>query len=284
MVKIEWMDGGMLFELNKKYDDFGEQAVKEDKDLIKYLYLNYIKLGSTFITTNNYAFKPSRQDNWRELLLLSLPIFFDIKMMKPNVTILGSVPPFHPSYKAGPITPEFIKYYKELCPIINLSCDIFLLETQVDYGHCDHILDIINKLNTGKLVYISFYPGRISGEDIWRLIRKYKQIKAILINCCSYEKMFDFYSNEIERVLNAEKNIDFGFYLNNIDEETYTQAQHANELQSYKLDSLEKTMNKVKEFIPQIDREKIMIGGCCGYGVNEMRKLIHAVIMSLYIK
>ena len=277
MIHIDWMDGGILYELNKTYDDFGEEAVYRNKESIKHLYLNYIYLGAKFITTNNYAFKPSRQENWKELLLLSLPIFFDIKMLKPNITILGSIPPFHPSYKAGPITQEFITFYKQLCPIINLSCDIFLLETQVDYGHCDHILQIINSLNTGKDIYISFYPGRISGEDIWRLIRKYKKIKAILINCCSFEKMLDFYNNELERVLNAEKNVEFGFYLNNIDEEKYKEAQIASSLQSYKLNTLNNTMNEIKEFIPNIDREKVMIGGCCGYGVNEMRKLIYAV-------
>ncbi len=282
MTQIEWMDGGMLYELNKTYDDFGEEAVYKNKESIKYLYLNYIKLGAKFITTNNYAFKPSRQKNWRELLLLSLPIFFDIKMLKPQVKILGSIPPFHPSYEAGPITQEFIKYYKELCPIINLSCDIFLLETQVDYGHCDHILQIIHNLHTGKDIFISFYPGRISGEDIWRLIRKYKNIKAIFINCCSFDKMIDFYDNELERVLNAEKNIDFGFYLNNIDEERYKQAQVASSLQSYHLDTINNTMNEIKEFIRTVDRKKIMIGGCCGYGVNEMRKLIHYITKDLY--
>ena len=39
------MDGGMLFELNKIYSDYGEYAVEHNKDLIIDLYQSYIDAG-----------------------------------------------------------------------------------------------------------------------------------------------------------------------------------------------------------------------------------------------
>ena len=55
---ITWLDGGFLFELNKEYGDLGQEAVLNAPEKIYILYKNYINLGCTYITTNNYGFKP----------------------------------------------------------------------------------------------------------------------------------------------------------------------------------------------------------------------------------
>ena len=39
---LHFLDGGMLFEINKTYKDFGEYALINDNNLIDNLYKNYI--------------------------------------------------------------------------------------------------------------------------------------------------------------------------------------------------------------------------------------------------
>ena len=38
MSKINLLDGGMIFELNKFYNDYGQKAVSENNELIKSIY------------------------------------------------------------------------------------------------------------------------------------------------------------------------------------------------------------------------------------------------------
>ena len=64
----------------------------------------------------------------------------------------------------------------------------------------------------------------------------------------------------------------FGFYLNKIDETKYNKTKSANQLQQCKLNSNE--TDKIKEFIDSYEYDKLYVGGCCGYGVKEMRELI----------
>ena len=275
MVNILWMDGGILYELNKIDKDFGETAIVNNPDILKSLYVNYINLGAKFITTNNYAFKPSRQHNWKELCIRGASLFTGLKLDHPHITILGSIPPFHPTYKTGPISPEFIAFYKELVKILALYVDTFILETQIDYGHCDHICNIITKHRENAEIFLSIYPDKITVEELWRLVRKYPMIKAILINCCSFDKMRDYYDKVVSRVLAAHKSVAFGFYLNKIDEVAYSNKQLAGELQNYEIKHNE--YNKINEFIDSLDLKQIMIGGCCGYGVTEMKQMIKII-------
>ena len=162
---ITWLDGGFLFELNKEYGDLGQEAVLNAPEKIIQLYKNYIGLGCTFITTNNYGFKPSRMDNWQELCTKSKDIFKQLKYQHPTIQILGSIPPFYPTYKEGPITTEFTNYYKSLIPL--LEVDGYLLETQVSLIHIKEICRIIHSLvDVEPTIYISLYPNNIETEEI----------------------------------------------------------------------------------------------------------------------
>ena len=50
-----------------------------------------------------YGFKPRRCSNWKTLCIESASIFNKIKQDNPDITILGSIPPFFPSYTYIPI-------------------------------------------------------------------------------------------------------------------------------------------------------------------------------------
>ena len=117
-----------------------------------------------------------------------------------------------------------------------------------------------------------FNPDKIKQEDLWRLIHNYPNIKGILINCCSFDKMNAYYHSDIFGVLAAHNHLQFGFYLNKIDEESYKDRQNIDTLQNYKHNISD--IDKIKEFYEVYNRKDLMIGGCCGYGVEEMKELI----------
>ena len=272
---ITWLDGGFLFELNKEYGDLGQEAVLNAPKKILQLYKNYINLGCNFITTNNYGFKPSRIDNWQELCIKSGEIFRQLKHEHPKIQILGSIPPFYPTYKQGSITTEFTDYYTTLIPLLNV--DGFILETQVSIIHIREICRIIHSLGyKDSPLYISLYPDNVTSEELEQLCKEYPTICALLINCCSFDKMNKYYNNSIRTVLAAHPSLQFGFYLNRIDEENYADCQHIERLQEYK--SRKNDIANIKNFVEKYRKESnntdLIIGGCCGYGVEEMRELM----------
>ena len=272
---ITWLDGGFLFELNKEYGDLGQEAVLNAPEKILVLYKNYIRLGCTYITTNNYGFKPSRMDNWRELCIKSGEIFRQLKDDHPEIQILGSIPPFYPTYKQGPITAEFTDYYTSLIPL--LVCDNFLLETQVSIYHIREICRIIHQLgHEHTAIYVSLYPDSVTTEELNQLCKDYPTICALLVNCCSFEKMNDYYETSMKSVLAAHTRLQFGFYLNKINEEHYAECQHIERLQDYK--SKKNDTENIKNFIERYYKHgDLIIGGCCGYGADEMRDLMEAL-------
>ena len=66
--------------------------------------------------------------------------------------------------------------------------------------------------------------------------------------------------------------------MNKIDEEHYADCQHIERLQDYK--SKKNDIENIKDFLERYHRDvgtrnnNIIIGGCCGYGVEEMRELM----------
>ena len=272
---ITWLDGGFLFELNKEYGDLGQEAVLNAPEKILQLYKSYISLGCSYITTNNYGFKPSRMNNWQELCIKSGEIFRQLKNEYPKIQILGSIPPFYPTYKQGPITSKFTDYYTTLIPLLNV--DGFILETQVSIIHIREICRIIHSLGyKDTVLYISLYPDDIDAEELLQLYKEYMTIKAILINCCSFDKMRIYYDNVIQRVLAIHSSLQFGFYLNRINEEHYAECQHIERLQEYKSkkNDIENIKNFVEKYKSERNNRDIIIGGCCGYGVEEMHELM----------
>ena len=101
---LHFLDGGMLFEINKTYKDFGEYALINDNNLIDNLYKNYIDNGSKFITTCNYCLKPS---------------YTIQKFRTNNIKVFGSLPPF------GKIDNAFINYYTRVANIFKNKVDFY---------------------------------------------------------------------------------------------------------------------------------------------------------------
>ena len=277
---IEILDGGMLFELNKKYKDLGQFAIVNDQKLIKEIYQKYIDMGCEYITTCNYGFKSLKLDNWFYLVYESINIIKKIKLKNPNIKVLGCLPPYFESYHNGKIDNNFIDYYTKIIISMKNCIDFFIMETQINCEHIEKILCLIKNYSSKKVI-ISVYPNKfLKEEELIEIINKYKDnIYCLSINCCSFEDVKKYFFNNIDKIGLVSKNIKFGFYCNNIDEKMYCNFQ-GNKKNNVKIEDFknEKIINNkdLSEFIDYLNKKKynIIVGGCCGYGINEMKNLI----------
>ena len=142
-MKVNYLDGGMIFELNKHYSDYGQKALEENPKLIEDLYTEYINLGSNYITTFNYGFKPHNDIKWEYYTKKSVDIMQ--KFRSDKVKVLGSIPPFFKSYQYNDVNDEFIDFYEKLIKIFKINVDYYLVETSISYKHVFKIYEIIKK-------------------------------------------------------------------------------------------------------------------------------------------
>lgn len=147
------------------------------------------------------------------------------------------------------------------------------IETGFNYFEIKKIYDIIKSIDN---IIISLYPN--NNHDNY--IDKYLQLNlyGLFLNCCSVKHMKDFHNLHLKNK-NFNK-IKFGFYCNKIHEDEYAKdttnsliVEKQNNLQKYYSNNLSDE-DEIKEFISEISYNEIYIGGCCGYGVKEMKNLI----------
>lgn len=262
-MKISFFDGGMIFEINKKYSDYGQYAILNDKNLIKKLHKGYVDIGCEYITSCNYCFTPKKVNNWEDLTKISIDLIQDNK-----AKIFGSIPPFFKSYKIEEITDDFYNFYYKLIQLFKNKIDIYLLETCVEYNHVKEIVKIIKEMDKDAKIIVSLYPNQENSKKI----KDYMEldIYGIFINCCSFDTMVSFFNNNL-RDCNF-KNKKFGFYCNNINEKKYSEELIIGDLKNfYEKDNITKI--KIKSFLETLPFNEIFIGGCCGYGIEEMKEL-----------
>lgn len=283
---MEILDGGMLYELNKLYSDLGQEALLCHPHIIESIYQKYIDIGCHYITTCNYGFKSLKLDNWEDLVVRSVDLTFQLKNKNysKNIKLLGCLPPYYESYHQGPVNKEFHKFYETLVSIMDAKVDFYIMETQVNIEHIMAIMEQIRKQNSKKKIYISIYPnGQIIKKELETLIEEYPDmIAGILVNCCSFGEVVQYFLYHLRDLDLVNANIKFGFYFNKIDEKSY--AKYSGEkiksfnLLDYTYVDIVKSV-ELYNFIKYLEREKykIIIGGCCGYGIEEMKQLISMI-------
>ena len=149
---LEFLDGGMIYELNKIHQDLGQTALLHEPDTILQIYQSYLDSGATYLTTCNYGFKSLKLPNWKMLVQKSVNLLYDFQSQQSKLTnssnppfkILGCLPPYFESYYDGVIDKDFIVFYETLVEIMSGKVDYFLLETQVSILHIRKILEIIH--------------------------------------------------------------------------------------------------------------------------------------------
>ena len=108
-MKINILDGGIIFEVNKIRGDYGQHTLKNNKEYIENLYEEYINLGSKFITTCNYCYTPLKLEDWKNLCEKSIDLIQ--KFRKNEVKVFGSLPPYFKSYYVEDIDNGFCDFY-----------------------------------------------------------------------------------------------------------------------------------------------------------------------------
>ena len=278
---IEILDGGMIFELNKKYNDLGQFAIANDQKLILDIYQSYIDMGCQYVTTCNYGFKSLKLKNWLYFVFESIELIKKVKKKNPKIKVLGCLPPYFESYHDGVIDHNFKNFYIKIINLMKNNIDYFILETQINTDHINYILEQIKK-HTDKKTLVSIYPNNfIQKNELENLIENNKDnIYSLLINCCSFDKMKEYFKDNIEELKLVSKNIKYGFYCNKINEKKYSEFKGDKKsevnLSEYLNNNIiqKNELNKFLEYL-NINNYDIIIGGCCGYGTEEMKELIN---------
>ena len=283
---IEYLDGGMIYELNKLYSDLGQTAILKYPQIVESIYQNYIDIGCHYLTTCNYGFKSLKFDNWEELTWKGLEIIQRVKNKNysKNLKILGCLPPYHESYHLGEVNSDFRNFYRKLFHLMEPYVDTYILETQVDPKHVTATLNIMFELGIKKKIMVSIYPhGKIEKKHLHNWIEYHKhRLEVFLINCASFSDMMLYYFTEINGLHIQENNIHFGFYCNKIDEKGYAKwtgdKSKLIRLQDFESPELIDSQ-QLQIFLKYLEKRypKIIIGGCCGYGKEEMKELIKMV-------
>lgn len=266
-MKKNIFDGGMIFEINKKYSDYGQYAVKNDKNLIEKLYQDYINLGCKYITTCNYCFTPTKLKDWKELSIEAINIMK--KFRSNNVSVCGSLPPYFKSYYYEEINDNFCNFYKDLVSIFKGNVDYYIIETSIDFKHVEKICEIIREIDQETCIIVSLYINESNKKNI----NKYfdLNIYGLFLNCCSFTDLVNFYEKYLRhKNFNGKK---FGFLCNKINEKKYSEKSDVSKLQNFK-NNKNITQENLDNFLNILNFDEVFIGGCCGYGVKEMKELI----------
>ena len=269
-MKINILDGGMIFEINKIYSDYGQYAIKNDKKLIEKLYNDYINLGCKYITTCNYCFTPTKVENWIDLCEDTINLIQ--KFRKNEIKVLGSIPPYFKSYHNGDINDDFCKFYNKLVSIFKNKVDYYIIETAVDYRHVETICKIIRSIDKNTSIIVSLYINENNENNINKYLNL--DIFGLFFNCCSFDDLVDFYEKNLKE--RNFKNKKFGFLCNKINEKKYAEKCDPSKLQNFK-ENRNITKCKLNNFLLTLQHNEIFIGGCCGYGVSEMKELIEII-------
>ena len=282
-IQIYKLDGGMLFELNKLFGDIGSNAILYHKETIINIYTKYLNLGCDYITTCNYGFKSLKYNNWKLLIYNTFVTITNLKKLNiknNNYKILCCLPPYYESYQDGKIDIHFIEYYKYIIKIMDNIIDAYIIETAISPIHISQILKIIEE-TTKKKVIISIYPNNLINKiDLQCILNLYNNnILGLTVNCCSFNSMIEYYKNNILE-LNIDKNILLGFYCNMLNEIEYNNIDNNKKVSNVKLQYYKNnniiTKNDLNHFFDIYTKDNsLLIGGCCGYGINEMKILIN---------
>ena len=293
MNQLEFLDGGMIYELNKVYNDLGQKALLENPELILDIYQSYLDLGCTYLTTCNYGYKSLKLDNWEFLVNRAVNIMNTVKDRNTGkkIKILGSLPPYFESYHSGTVDSKFSEFYRKLVKQMDTMVDYYILETQVSISHIEEILKIIkensnrqSKSQVQKKIIVSIYPaGEVSYLELAHIIYLYSDLlEGIMVNCCSLEDVMMFFQTHIYPLKLPSLNVKFGFYCNKIDEKKYRDYE-GNKKDSVKITDFYENKNldfdKLDKFLQILYLEgyHVIVGGCCGYGKHEMKELIHQI-------
>jgi len=277
---IELLDGGMGHLLRRKGVDIsgpiGSQrrflgvclANIEQPDLVIQAHRDYINVGSTVITTNNYAVVPATIELSGEYTLEQITTAACIhaslaQRSHSGVRVAGSLPPLNESYRPDRVGAfdDMLEDYQRIAVALEPHVDYFLCETMSKIEEATAAVSACDIIST-KDVHVAFTLAENtkaelrSGESIQDAAKemlKYSNVSAILLNCTSLESI----NAALPKLRDACGSLRFGAYGN-----AFNTAHSDGKCSDYNEDITPEVYTAaVKGWI---EEGATIVGGCCG--------------------
>lgn len=296
MTELTLLDGGISRELVRlgaelRQPEWSALALMESPEIVRQAHEEFIDAGAQVITTNSYALVPFHIGEDRfvadgaRLIALSGQLARAAADSRPDrkALVAGSLPPIFGSYKPELFRPEDAQHYlsvfvRELSPFV----DLWLGETLSLTAEGDAVLQAVE--GSGKPVWLSF-TLRDDEENLSRgecPLRGRQTVReaalwassaapdAVLFNCSQPEAIKRALEVTAEVFRETGAAMPIGAYANAFEGDTNT--NDANEaIHGMREDlHLQGYLTFAQEWV---DAGATLVGGCCGIGVEHIRKL-----------
>jgi len=272
--KIYYLDGATGTEINRrgfptKLPLWSAQVLFDKPDLLKDIYLDYIKSGADIITTNTFRTqrrtlaKVGLENETERINRLAVDIAVQARQesgAKRHIYIAGCMTTLEDCYRPDLIPPqtELDMEHSEQAEILaKTPIDFFLLETFNSIKEAVSATKAVEK--TGKPFAISFVTdtnGDILNGDKWedaiKELEKFKPL-AILVNCVPGH----IATKALEKIAKLT-NLPFGAYANGSGEVDDEEGWKWKSDETHLIDEYSKTCTD------WITLGATIIGGCCG--------------------
>jgi len=288
MKDIFLLDGGVGQEIYKRAGKpstplWSTQIMIDNPDIVKEVHKDFIKAGSTIITTNSYTCTPTRLkrdgniDLFEKLQIQALDIAIqarnELGYSSKEISIAGCLPPLVASYVDNDHSFNQLKNeYEQIVNIQDPHVDLYLIETIYSIKEAAAALEATQ--NKNKPVWLSFTLSDDnlnflrSGESIEDAIKALEDffldpLDALLFNC-SFPEIIDQGMISLK-----DLSIPYGGFANGFTSiNALKPGGVVNKLEA-RFDLDEK---KYASYVMQwIDKGATIVGGCCEVGPSYIK-------------
>ncbi len=281
---ITILDGGMGQELIARSAAeptplWATQVLLDQPELVRAVHDDFFAAGAMVATTNSYAIHHDRlipaglDDQFEPLHRAACEIACASRDAAGGGRVAGAIGPLIGSYQTGPLPPDAVERFAEVCRIQAPYVDHFLIET---VSALDHVrATLAGASGHGKPVWVSVsvddYDGTKlrSGEPLEGMMDCIDSADALLVNCATPEAV----TTAVDVIKGCEK--PFGAYANGFTEITQSFVQVGATVQELSART-DLTPHAYAEFAE--DWAKMgatIIGGCCEVGPAHIAELVH---------
>lgn len=280
---ITILDGGMGQELIARSAAeptplWATKVLLDEPELVRAVHDDFFAAGAMVATTNSYAIHHDRliaaglDDQFEPLHRAACEIACASRDAAGGGRVAGAIGPLIGSYQTGPLPPDAVERFAEVCRIQAPYVDHFLIET---VSALDHVrATLAGASGHGKPVWLSVsvddYDGTKlrSGEPLEAVMDCIEGADALLVNCATPEAV----TTAVDVIKGCEK--PFGAYANGFTEITQSFVQVGATVQELSART-DLTPHAYAEFAEDwANMGATIIGGCCEVGPAHIAELV----------
>ena len=284
MTNVTLLDGGMGGELIKRGQArrggiWSAQALLDSPGDVVALHREYAAAGARVITTNTYSTVPSYlekaglEDRFAELTEQAARLARQAVRGRPDVLVVGSLPPLSESYRPdlSPNEGEAAPIYRRMAEVMAPHVDGFLCETMACAEEARIAATEARTVSDDHLLWVAWTladqegSGLRSGESVEHALRLVEPLEpdALLFNCSRPESTLPALAE-----LRSLTSRSIGCYPNRMDS-VPTGWTLDNDLVIRYRDDLGASVlvDATRRFV---GAGASIVGGCCGVGVEDI--------------